>query len=95
MTRDTQIKTNKKELNKKSKKREELARRKKSNEQSDDDDVEECSTSDDEDDEMDVQEYRKFLSKMFPSKFIDKKIKADNKMKNSVLRFTFGLIGKN
>jgi|Laugresubdmm15sn_1035100.scaffolds.fasta_scaffold00666_3 ATP-dependent Lon protease len=81
MARDTQIKTNKRDLNKKSKKREELARRKKSNEQSDDDDAGEYVTSDDEEDEMDVQEYRKFLSKMFPSKFIDKKVKMGEKIK--------------
>jgi ATP-dependent Lon protease len=83
MARDTQTKASKKEINKKIKKQEELSRKKKSNEQSDDDGGD-FIESDDENDEMDVQEYRKFLSKMFPSKFMDKKVKSGNKLKKAM-----------
>jgi ATP-dependent Lon protease len=81
MARDTQSKSNKKEMSKKTKKQEELAKKRRSNEQSDDDDAGDYITSDDEDGEMDVQEYRKFLKKMFPSKFMDKKVKAGEQVK--------------
>jgi ATP-dependent Lon protease len=75
--RDTKVKNSNK-----SRKHEELSRKKKSNENSDDDnDGGDCVTSDDEEDEMDMQEYRKFLNKMFPSKFMDKKVNVGNKMK--------------
>ena len=81
MVRDTQTKSNKKEISKKNKKQEELAKKRRSNEQSDDDDAGDYITSDDEDGEMDVQEYRKFLKKMFPSKYMDKKVKAGENIK--------------
>ena len=46
------------------------------------------SDEDDEDDEqeeeMDVLEYRKFLSSMFPSKNMDKKVKAGEKVKKAI-----------
>jgi ATP-dependent Lon protease len=80
MARDTQSKSNKKEISKKNKKQEELAKKRKSNEQSDDDGGD-YITSDDEDGEMDVHEYRKFLKKMFPSKYMDKKVKMGEKIK--------------
>jgi len=80
MTRDTQSKSNKKEISKKNKKQEELAKKRKSNEQSDDD-AGDYITSDDEDGELDVQEYRKFLKKMFPSKYMDKKVKSGENVK--------------
>ena len=83
MARDTQSKTTKKETSKKNKKQEELARKKKSNEDSDDDGGD-FMASEDEDDEMDMQEYRKFLGKMFPSKFINKKIESGKKLKKLV-----------
>jgi ATP-dependent Lon protease len=82
MTRDSQSKSSKKETSKKIKKQEELSRRKKSNEQSDDD-GEDFVTSDDED-EMDMHEYHKFLKKMFPSKFMDKKVKMGDKVKKII-----------
>ena len=81
MARDSPIKTSKKDVSKKNKQQEELARKKKSNEQSDDDDGGDYITSDDEEDEMDMHEYRKFLRKMFPSKFMDKKVKMGDKAK--------------
>ena len=73
MPRDSKPKMSKKESNI-SKKRDEQVRKKKKNESSDDDDS--FYTDDDSENEMDVQEYRKFLKKMFPSKYLDKKIKA-------------------
>ena len=85
MARDSQSKTSKKDVSKKIKKQEELARKKKSNEQSDDDDGGgDVITSDDEEDEMDMHEYRKFLKKMFPSKYMDKKVGAGNKVKKAL-----------
>jgi ATP-dependent Lon protease len=78
MPRDSQTKMSKKEL-KVSKKREEPVRKKKQNESSDDDAS--FYTDDDSENEMDVQEYRKFLKKMFPSKHLDKKIKAGERLK--------------
>ncbi len=92
MTRDTKsnIKmTNKKETKntkKTDKKKEEVARRRKSNKDSDDDSGDEYSSStysdeEEEEEEMDIHEYRKFISKMFPSKYINKKIKAGEKVK--------------
>ena len=80
MARDTQSKTTKKETSKKNKKQEELARKKKSNKDSDDDEGDSMASGD-EDDEMDMQEYRKFIGKMFPSKFMDKKVKMGEKIK--------------
>ena len=80
MTRETSNKLSaKKEQMKKSKKIEELSKKKKLNVDSDDDDNDFISESDS--DEMDVHEYRKFLSKIFPSKHLDKKIAAGEKIK--------------
>jgi len=81
MPRDSQ-KMSKKESNK-SKRREEEARKKKKNKESSDDDNF-FYTDDDEEEEMDVLEYRKFLKKMFPSKHLDKKIKAGEKLKKTL-----------
>ena len=74
MKRDTQIKLSKKQY--RDKKRDELNKKKKKNEESDSD----SNDSDSENEEMDVQEYRKFLSKIFPSKHLAKKIKAGEKV---------------
>ena len=81
MQRDSQTKMSKRESSK-SKRREEEARKKKKNEESSDDNS--FYTDDDEEDEMDVHEYRKFLKKMFPSKHLDKKIKAGEKLKKTL-----------
>ena len=78
MPRDSQTKMSKKE-SKVSKKREQQIRKKKQNESSDDDAS--FYTDDDSENEMDDQEYRKFLKKMFPSKHLDKKIKAGERLK--------------
>jgi ATP-dependent Lon protease len=77
MSNDTKSKITR--INNKSKKMDELSRRKKNNEQSDDSD--DNYSSDSELDEMDAIEYRKFLSTMFPSKHLSKKIKAGEKLK--------------
>jgi ATP-dependent Lon protease len=77
MARDNQNKLSKKEQNKRSKRDDDKLRNKKKNEESDSDNGEYESS-----DEMDVHEYRKFLSKIFPSKHLSNKIKAGEKMKD-------------
>ena len=78
MPRDNQTKMNK-DQNKRSKKDDEKRRNKKVNNDSDSDDGDYESN-----DEMDVHEYRKFLSKIFPSKHLSKKIKAGEKLKKVI-----------
>ena len=80
MPRDSQTKLSNKEQNKRSKKQDELNKRKKKNEESDSDSND---GSESENEEMDVHEYRKFLSKIFPSKHLSKKIKAGEKLKKA------------
>ena len=80
MTRDNSTKlSTKKEQTKKNKKVEESTKKQKKHVDSDDDDDDFISESDS--DEMDVHEYRKFLSKIFPSKDLNKKIAAGEKIK--------------
>ena len=81
MARDSQSKSSKSEQIKRSKKQNELAQKKKKNNNSDNDSYDE-SESDNE--EMDIHEYRKLISKIFPSKYIDKKIKAGDKLKKNL-----------
>ena len=78
MPRDSQTKL-KKEQNKRSKKDDEKKRNKKINNDSDSDDHDDESGE-----EMDVHEYRKFLSKIFPSKHLSKKIQAGEKLKRTI-----------
>ena len=73
MQQNSQNKISKKESNKYKKTKDELKNKKKSAESSDDDN---SFFTDDEEDDINVHEYRKMLQKMFPSKYIDKKIKA-------------------
>ena len=92
MTKDSKSQISKKDVaspkkgssikSKKSKKNEELSRNRKSHEESSDDD--DSRSTEDEDDEMDVHEYRKFLSKIFPSKHLNKKIKSGEKLKKAL-----------
>jgi ATP-dependent Lon protease len=82
MSRDTKSKMSKKET-KNTKRREEEPRKKKRNEESSDDDNS-FYTDDESENEMDVQEYRKFLKKIFPSKHLDKKIKAGDRLKKVI-----------
>ena len=77
----------------KDKKKEEKNHRRKSNEDTDsgedefdsdydeEDDEEYEDEDEEEEDEMDVNEYRKFLSKIFPSKHLNEKIKNGDKLK--------------
>jgi len=83
MPRDSQTKMSKRESSK-SQRREDEARKKKKNEESSDDDNSFFTDDDEDEDEMDVHEYRKFLKKMFPSKHLDKKIKAGEKLKKTL-----------
>jgi ATP-dependent Lon protease len=78
MTRDTQSKSSKKEVAKRIAKSEMQRQKRKKDESSD---SEYFEGSDSADEEMDVHEYRKFLSKIFPSKHLNKKIKAGEKLK--------------
>ncbi|MCJ7800874.1 MAG: AAA family ATPase [Candidatus Marinimicrobia bacterium] len=80
MTRDSQVKSSKGEMRRS--KRLELATRKKLAADSSSDDDGELSNSDN--DEMDVHEYRKFLSKIFPSKHLNTKIRAGDRLKKIV-----------
>ena len=78
-----QFKKDKKD--KKQKKSDEKSKRRKSNEDSDsDEDISFTSDSENDDDEMDQHEYRKFLAKMFPSKYMNKKVKAGEKLKKII-----------
>ena len=78
MTRDNQNKVSKKDQ-KLSKKQEDLKKKKIRDSDSDDNDG-----SDSEKEEMDVHEYRKFISTIFPSKHINNKIKAGEKLKKVI-----------
>ena len=66
----------------------EVKRKKAEDDDDDDDDDDNSTTSDNSDaDENDSpKEYQKLLSKMFPSKYIDKKIKAKDKLKKALLK---------
>ena len=83
-------KISKKESNKQTK-LQELAKKKKKyvNSDSDSNGDDEDSDSDDENseeekDKMDVHEFRKYIKKIFPSKHMDKKIKAGDKLKKKL-----------
>jgi len=63
-------------------KKEELLRKKKSNFSPDDDsDDDDFIDTDSDEEEMDVHEYRKLLSDLYPSKYIKNKIKSGEKLK--------------
>ena len=78
MTRDNKSKMTK-EMNKRNKRSEELSRKTKNNNNSDND-----SDWIESDSDMDSHEYRKFLSKLYPSKNLDKKIKAGEELKKKL-----------
>ena len=86
MTRDTQVKMSKKEQMKTKSKKEELSRRKhKMNHSSDSDNNSKYSSESEE--EMDIHEYRKYLTKLFPSKHLNEKVKAGEKLKQKLQDF--------
>jgi ATP-dependent Lon protease len=78
MTRDSSTKLSKKDQNKRSNKKAESDLKKKKNEESDSDNG---SNNDSENEEMDMHEFRKYIQNIFPSKHIENKIKAGNKLK--------------
>lgn len=78
MTRDTQSK----KINKSASKKKEDTKLKKKHNESSDSDYSDNDVSEEE--EMDMQEYREFLSKTFPSKHLDKKVKAGKKLKQAI-----------
>ena len=89
MPKDSKVVT--RSRNKKETKKEELSRMRKKNDTSSDSESEYSSEynsdsyeeeQDEEEEELDIQEYRKFLAKTFPSNHINKKIKAGNKLKH-------------
>ena len=83
MTKDTQPKSNKKEIiTRSAKAREDKKRNIKKHIDSDNDNDNGSSESDN--DDMNAHEYRKFLSKIFPSKHLNKKIKAGEKLKKTL-----------
>lgn len=81
MTRDSSTKLSKREQVKRSNKNMDADRKKKKNEESDSDSF---IDTDSENEEMDMHEFRKYVQKIFPSKHIDKKIKAGEKLKQMV-----------
>jgi len=82
MTRDSSNKLSKKEQIKRSnKKAEQQNLKKKKNESSDSEDG---IGSETDDEEMDMHEFRKYVQKIFPSKHMDKKIKAGEKLKKMI-----------
>ena len=81
MPRD-KTKVSKTEQAKRSKKQDELNKKKKKNITSDSDN--DFIASDSEEDEMNVHEFRKYVQKIFPSKNLDKKIKAGEKVKKII-----------
>lgn len=81
MTRDSSNKLSKREQVKRSNKKAEADRKKKKNEESDSDNG---NGSDSDNEEMDMHEFRKYVQKIFPSKHLEKKIKAGEKLKDIV-----------
>jgi ATP-dependent Lon protease len=78
MTRDSSNKVSKKEQVKRSNKKADIHLKKKKNNDSDSDND---NNSDSENEEMDIHEFRKYVQKIFPSKHMEKKIKAGEKLK--------------
>jgi ATP-dependent Lon protease len=81
MSHDSKTKMFKSETNKNKKKYEDIKQKRKIVESSDDESI--CS-DDEEEDEMDLHEYRKFLKNIFPSKHLDNKIKAGERIKKYI-----------
>ena len=83
MSRDSKTKMTKNETNKNKKKCEDVKQKKKIVESSDDESIY-SDEEEEEEEEMDVQEYRKFLKDIFPSKHLDNKIKAGERIKKYI-----------
>ena len=76
---DTKVTTSKKDRHRRQPAQNKALRRKKNEESASDDNSN--SDSSESADEIDTHEYRKFLSKIFPSKHLNNKIKAGNRLK--------------
>jgi ATP-dependent Lon protease len=81
MPRDSSTKLSKREQVKRSNRKAEADRKKKKNEESDSDNGE---GTDSDNEEMDMHEFRKYVQKIFPSKHMEKKIKAGEKLNKIV-----------
>jgi ATP-dependent Lon protease len=79
MSRDKQSKTAQMKKSLRSKKEEERSRRMKKSKVSDSDSDSNYETDCSENEEIDIQEYRKFLANMFPSKYMKKKVEDGEK----------------
>jgi ATP-dependent Lon protease len=86
MTRDNQNKISKKEQMKKGKKDTMEASLKKKKMIDSDSDSNYESENESESDELDVHEYRKILSELFPSKSLNKKIEAGENLKKEIIK---------
>lgn len=88
MTRDNQNKISKKEQMKKGKKNttEVSLKKKKITDSDSDSNYESESDCEAESDELDVHEYRKLLSELFPSKSLNKKIEAGENLKKEIIK---------
>jgi len=80
MTRENKMKLSKKEQIRRAK-REELSKNKKKHDTSDSEDDSDYDPNEETEEEMDTQEYRKFLAKIFPSKYLNNKIKDGERSK--------------
>ena len=82
MSRDNQSKLSKKEQNNILKKHNNINKIKKNvaSDSDSDSDYDDDEEEEEEDTEMDMHEYQKFISKLFPSKYIDEKVKATEKI---------------
>jgi ATP-dependent Lon protease len=80
MPRESSTKLSKREQIKRSNKKSESDRKQKKNQTSDSDYSDESES----DDEVDMHEFRKYVQKIFPSKHMEKKIKAGEKLKKIV-----------
>jgi hypothetical protein len=84
MTREITNKLSKKDQNKRSKKQDELNRKNKKNKNSDSDNDSFIESDEEEEDEMDIHEFRKYVQKIFPSKYLNDKIRAGEKLQKIV-----------
>jgi hypothetical protein len=74
----------KKQIKKISKNKKDIKKEISDDSESEDDSYNESDDDDDDESNFDVTEYRKFLGKLFPSTFLNTKIKKDNDFKNKI-----------
>ena len=81
-TKDKSTKSPKKVMETRSKKDNKSLKKNSDSDSSDDDDDMSTHSDSESEEEMDMQEYRKFVQKIFPSKYLKNKIKLRIKNKN-------------